>query len=373
MPNPFSRRYARALPRLAIGLVVSLVLSTLVLLYAKSKSGDYLERMTDHFHHARATWTFFVVGLDAYTTPFGVTARRVPYPQTWLTWENHPVAYPPGMFLVFAVPAALGRYVSLSTLEFGKLVIAYLTLIMHAALWVMGLVMRRLRTTAWCAFLVFFWIFCVRVSLLGFYDGAWLLTSALAVFAMQRRRHARAVLWFVASALVSYRAACLAPLALVAFWNLHRSAARARTKALVTAASVAGGMVVVACFAALVRYGPKGDDGAHGMAWGYYAYVVLGVGLLVALLVTRGAGPLVGACVALSSLLSILHAGHNWHGLVCVAPLYALTLAERRPGWVQVLVAAWFVVFMQLAFGFPPLLWLEEMIRFVERGGATPA
>lgn len=372
MQSLFSRRSLRTAPRLAIGLVVSLVVSAAIILFAKSKSGDYLEKMSDHFHHARATWTFFVVGLDAYRVPFGVTAERVPYPQKWITWANHPVAYPPGMFVVFTFPAVLGRYVSLSTLEFGKIVVAYLTLVMHAALFAIAMVMRRVGSSVWTALVVFLWIFCVRVSLLGFYDGAWLLTAALAVHAMQSGRNARAVLWFVASALVSYRAACLAPIALVAFCDMLRGSDTVRTKTVVTALSAFGGAIVIACFGALVRYGPKGDDGAHGMAWGYYAYVILGLGVVTALLVARGAGLLVGASVALSSLLAILHAGHNWHGLVCVAPLFAMALAKRRPVWTQMLVAAWFVVFLQFVFAYPPLLWVEEMIRFVERSGASP-
>lgn len=371
MNGLFSRQSVRSAPTLAKCLVASMVLCTLVLLLTKAKNGVYLDHMTDHFHHSRATWTFFVLGLEVYTHPYGETAPRVFFGQPGIPWPNHPVAYPPGMFVVFTLPALLGRFVPLSTLEFGKIVIAYLTLIMHAALWAISMVSRRVGSAAWMGLVAFLWFFSVRVSLLGFYDGAWLLTAALAVDAMIQARHARAVLWFVVSALLSYRAACLVPIALVAFVQMLRGADSVRTKALVTAASLVSGLVVVACFAALVKYGPGDTDGAHGLALGFLAYFMLALGFGVAVVAGYGSSPLVGACVFLSSTLSIFHAGHNWHGLVCIAPILALPLATRRPLWVQVVLGLWLVTFLQLLFGYGPLLWLDELLRFIALGGGA--
>ena len=185
-------------------LVASLALSAAILVATQAKNGVYLDHMTDHFHHSRATWSFFVLGLDVYTHPYSWTTDHVPYPQPGVPWPNHPVAYPPGMFLVFTLPALLGRFVpSLSTLEFGKIVIAYLTIIMHAALWSIASLARRVGSAAWMGVIAFVWIFAMRTSLLGFYDGAWLLTGSLAVHAMLASRPTRAVLWFAASALVA--------------------------------------------------------------------------------------------------------------------------------------------------------------------------
>jgi len=371
MSTVFSRQAFRGAPGLTKALAASVVLSTVILLATQAKNGVYLNHMTDHFHHSRATWSFFVLGLDVYTQPYGDTCARLPYPQPGCPWPNHPVAYPPGMFLVFTPPALLGRFVpSLSTLEFGKIVIAYLTLITHAALWAIGLLARRVGSQAWMGLVAFVWIFAVRLSLLGFYDGAWLLTAALGVHAMIASRPARAVLWFAASALLSYRAASLVPLAAVAFVQMLRGSDSLRTKALVTTASALSGAVVVACFAALLRYGPRGEDGAHGVGFGFFAGFMLAAGLLVAIAVAYGSSLLVGACVALSSILGIVHGGHSWHGCVCVVPLLALSLASKRPLWAQVVLGLWFVFYLNLLFLYAPLAWLEELLRFAAAGGA---
>lgn len=372
MLSVFSRRTIRTAPRLTKCLVASILFTALVLLWTEAKTGEYLDRFSDHFHHSRATWSFFVLGPAVYTQPFGVTAAQVPYPQAWVTWENHPVAYPPGMFVVFALPALLGRFVPLSTLEFGKIVVAYLSLIMHAALWAIAIVSRRVGSAAWMAVIAFLWIFSIRMSLLGFYDGAWLLTAALAVHAMQERRHARAVLWFLASALLSYRAVCLAPIAAVAYWQMLRGGDSIRTKAVVTLGATVGGALVVVCFAALLRHGPKGDDGAHGLPVNAYYLSLVCLGVVIALVVARGASPLLGTCVALSSVLSHLHGAYAWHGYVLVGPIFALALARRRPLWVQILLGLWFVYFLQAMFWYPPLLFADELVRFFANHGYPP-
>lgn len=368
----FSKQTFRSDPLLTRCLVASLVFSAIVLLYTEGKTGEMLDRMSDHFHHSRATWSFFVVGLDVYTHPFGQITDRVPYPQKWVTWPNHPVAYPPGMFVVFTLPALLGRYVTLSTLEFGKIVIAYLSLIMHAAMWVIALVARRVGSATWMALIGFLWFFSIRIGLLGFYDGAWLLTGALAVHAMLEERFARAVLWFVASAWISYRAACLVPIAALAYWRVMRSDAPIKTRIGVTAVAAVGGAVVVACFRALVKYGPSGDDGAHGLHMTTSLWIVLGLFFALAIAVARGASLLVGVCVALSSGLGVLHGGHCWHGYVLVAPILALSLSEKRPRWVQIALALWFAYALQTFFAYPPLFFLDELARFFANRGFPP-
>lgn len=372
MSGVFSKATFRSAPRLAKCLVASLLFSAFILIWTEGKTGELLDRMSDHFHHSRATWSFFVLGLEVYTQPFGITAEKVPYPQTWVTWQNHPIAYPPGMFVVFTLPALLGRFVKLSTLEFGKITIAYLCLIMHAALWAIGVVSRRVGSQAWMGVIAFIWIFSIRIGLMGFYDGAWLLTAALALHAMLEDRYAHAVLWFVASALISYRAACLGPIALVAFWRLVRSDAPIRTRVAVSIAAVVGCGVVALCFAALVKYGPKGDDGAHGIAVNTYIWLVLGLCIIVALAVARGSSLLVGACVALSSVLGIAHGGHAWHGYVLIAPILALPLSPRRPLWVQITLGLWFVYVLQTFFGYPPLFFIDELARFFANHGYPP-
>src|SRR5208283_463123 len=82
-------------------LTLSLGVASWLLVGAESNSGDVLNRYSDHLHHVRATWTFFKVGLDVYTKPFGQTAPLAPYPYGGIPWPDFPMPYPIGMYLVY--------------------------------------------------------------------------------------------------------------------------------------------------------------------------------------------------------------------------------------------------------------------------------
>lgn len=368
----FSRRVLRKAPLLRALLIVSLAVSTFILLLTKARTGVYLGCLTDHFHHARATWNFFDLGFDVYKVTQDEACARVPYPHdprygcTWGTW---PVAYPPGVIAVFAPPALLGRIAALSELELGKAIIAYLLIITHAAVLGFAALARRVGSAFWMGVVAFVWIFLVRLALLGLYEGAWILAAVLAVDAMRRSRPARALLWFSVTALVCYRSVCLAPIAAVALWQLRKTSESRRASVLALVVSAVTVAVVFACARALVRYGP--GDLAHSsfVPFAAYSWLLLGVGLAVAIAAACGSSLLVGVTVAFSSVLSLYHPSHNWHATLCIAPLLALVLARRRPLWTQVLVGVWFVFYLQYVFQFPPLLWAEEIIRFLERGG----
>jgi len=362
----------RSTPRLRALLLLSLVVSAGILLLTKARTGVYLGCLTDHLHHSRATWNFFHLGFEVYKVPHGEACARVAYPHdprygcTWATW---PVAYPPGVIAVFAPPALLGRIAGLSELELGKATVAYLTLITHAAVWAFAVIARRVGSAFWMAVVAFFWIFMIRLALLGLYEGAWILAAALAVDAMCRSRPARALLWFSVAGLVCYRSVCLVPIACVALWRLESSAESTSMRILALVASVASVAIVVACGWALVRHGPP--DLAHSSFVPFTAYssLLLGVGIAVGFAVACGSSWLVGLTVVFSSVLSLYHPSHNWHATLCVAPLLALVLARRRPLWTQILLALWFVFYLQYVFQFPPLLWAEEVIGFVGRRG----
>lgn len=366
----FSRRTVRDAPVMTCGLVLSLIASTAIILYSKSSNGTYLGCLTDHFHHARATWNFFNLGFDVYKLPHGVASARVPYPQGGATWESWPVAYPPGMFLVFAPLALLGRYVVLREIVFGKVMIAYLTLIMHAALWGIAVIARRRATALVMVAVAFVWVISLRNALLGFYEGAWLLTGALAVDAMIRQRHARALAWFVASALLSYRAVCFVPLATVSLWEMARGGEALRTKLAVVAFGMASGAVVLLSAWAGAHYGPQQMmEASPLLPLRVEGWTIIVVGTIVAVLLAWATSPLVGVTILSSTALAILHGGAGWHAMVCAAPLFAFVLARRRPTWAQATFLAWLVFYIQKGFWTPPLLWLDELVRLINVGG----
>ncbi len=249
--SPLSAHSAYASPRLHVALLVSLAISAFVIATTHTPTGEYIGAMTDHLHHPRATWNFFARGFDVYRIPHKVICERVAYSYEGAFWPTYPVAYPPGMFVVFGLPAIYGRYTSASPADFGRAVVAYLVLVTHLATWSFAGLARRVGSAFWMAVAAFVWIYFVHLSLLGLYDGAWLLTGCFAMRAMSRKRHALATLWFVASALVSYRAASYAPLAAAAFFATLRGSDSPRTQVAVTIGALAGAAIVAACFWAL--------------------------------------------------------------------------------------------------------------------------
>jgi hypothetical protein len=76
-----------------------------------------------------------------------------------------------------------------------------------------------------------------------------------------------------------------------------------------------------------------------------------------------------GITLALSTILSIVHGGHSWHGMQCLPPLVALSMAERRPIGAQIAVGVWLLTMLRFAYSFEPFLWLEEVFKFVQQGG----
>lgn len=362
----------RATPLQRRLLLASIAVSAVILLFAKAKNGVYLGCLTDHFHHARATWNFFRLGFDVYGTTHGQACATVPYPHEpryTCTWETWPVAYPPGMFVVFALPAVVGRIAWLSDLELGKFIVGYLVLLTHAALWAFSTLARRVGSHVWTAVVAVFWIFMVRTALMGLYEGAWILTATLAVDALRRSLPARSLLWLAATALLSYRAVCLVPLAVVALAKLPRSNETMPAKVSSVAVGGVAVVVVIACARALLRYGPGELGHSAFIPLQPYGWLLLGVGIAVAVFTAVNGSLLVAACVAFSSFLSLYHAGHNWHATVLVTPLFAIVLARRPPLATQIALGLWLVFYLQYVFGYPPLIWLDELLRFVERGG----
>lgn len=352
--------------------IVAAAITALFLLMTKAAGGDFLGGYSDHGHHTHMTWTFLHVGFDVYRRPFLETyAMAPPFPHPVVTWEQYPNAYPLGMSVVFLPPALLGGFVPMASTTFFKIVIGYLCALMLAALWNFAALMQREKSPVWTVVAVGIWIFALRAALMGFYDGAWLLAAALSVRALDRGDHAKSVLWFVASALISYRAACFAPFGLVAFWGLVRGADPAWKKAAVTIAAAIAALLVMWTFYMLVHHSPHEKSGADSpllpLKLRGWTLLLAGLGLGVAL--GRKTTWLVGASIAVSTLLCILHAGHSWHGFVCYPPVLAFALSERKPAWAPVAIGVWIALFWRFAFFFEPFNWLEEVFLFIERAG----
>jgi hypothetical protein len=353
----------------------SFLVSIALITAAKTNTGDLLGGYTDHLHHARATWTFLSLGLEVYTRPLGETGLEVPFPQPGLYWPQFPVAYPPGMFVVFLPVALLGRYVPLSTPVYGKLAVIYLVLLTHAALWIIDSLLRRPGKAYGFLPILMIWLFTLRVALTGFYDGAWLLAGAIATVQLTRERASAAVVWFIVAALISYRAAALVPLALVALWRFHQEAKSWKRKLPVLVFAGVGCAIVMLAFWALSTFSPQAAELRHNadsplLAFKPRTYLVIGIGVIFSMLLANAAGLLTAASTVLTTLLSILHGGHWWHGVVCVPVLLTLAVHPARTSR-AVPIALLFVALMwQFAFDYQPFRFLDELLLFVTRGGS---
>jgi hypothetical protein len=181
----------RALPAEKKWLGVSACVSLVLIWMSKSQWGDLLDTCTDHLHHALATWVFVHIGLDAYRIPLGVSYKMVSFPPGGAFWPQFPVAYPPGMFAVFLPLSLFGAYVPVTTAVFGKIAVGYLTAITHGTLWKMSSLVKRLESKPWLFVFAFTWVYLLRVSLNGFYDGVWLLAGALGISAFAEKNSHR--------------------------------------------------------------------------------------------------------------------------------------------------------------------------------------
>jgi hypothetical protein len=352
--------------------IVSIVISLVLIIATMGQMGDFYGGFTDHFQHSHQTWGFLHVGTKVWTLPWREAAALAPpYAHPAVTWPDYPMPYPAGMCLVFLPMTLLGQYVKLSDREFGKIVIIYLMLITTAANWHFAALLRRVQSAVWTVVLVMVWIFTIRASLNGFYDGAWFLFALLCVRALERKAYARSVLWLVVCAWINYRAVSFAPFGAIAFWELIKGSEPTWKKIAITAFAAVSAVIVATTFYWMVSHSPHDKTGVASALLPLkvrgWTLLVVGFGLAAALF--RGTSKLTSATVALSTLFCVLHAGHSWHGMLALAPLAALSISERRPMWAQIAIGLWVLLMWRFAMYYEPWSWLEELFLFIERNG----
>jgi hypothetical protein len=277
-----------------------------------------------------------------------------------------PMVYPPGVFAVFLPMALLGAAVPMSTPTFGAVGVLYTLLLAHLALAAVWRALLELPATArplapfvaWLA-----WLILVRLGVQGFFDPLWIGCGALCILALRRERPDRALLWFAAAAFLHFRAAMLAPVALLALRRAVRGEAPRDWPWLPIAASALSSLLAVGTFLLLypataahrLSHPPVSAYLGTGLFWSVLAVSVAAV--LAAALLRDG---LLAATCALGSLFAMLDFNgylHFWHhaSLLLVAPLLVgLAGPAEHAGLLLQLAVGWMLSLQALVWGGAP-------------------
>ena len=196
--------------------VLSFLVTLPVPLLSRSQFADLTNHYTDHLHHSFATWAFLHRGLDLYRLPFGIAVSGIHFAHAYVSWPQMPMAYPPGVFLVFLPLAILGEYVPMSQRAFAATAIVYMLVMAHAAIVACWAALAAARPGARLIVGVLAWMVLIRLGLNGFFDVIWIGCGAMMVRSITRGRYAVALRWFTVAVLLHFRAAVLAPLAVAA-------------------------------------------------------------------------------------------------------------------------------------------------------------
>jgi hypothetical protein len=330
-------------------------------LHVDSRFGDLSNLHTDHVHHVRATWTFWKVGFEVYRMPLGTTTTGVPpYPLVpMLPWADFPVAYPPGMFAVFALPTWYGaHHPELTPPEFARWTVLWVVVLSHVGLVGVWRALQAIPRGGAALLLVAVWMLTWRIALHGFYDTVWVGCAAMSVAALARRRPAWSLVWFTLAAFINYRAASIAPAAAWAAWLFLRSDARWWRKLLLFAATGAVCLLVLWTFWLFTKGSPPPDSEAYKAAvspvvgnatFQHVAWAACGVTAAIAL----GAGDfLVALTVLWAGFLTIHHAWPAWHGTILIgAPLLVgATRREVDVPFLRTIVALWMLGMWEVFF-----------------------
>ncbi|MEB2312159.1 MAG: hypothetical protein OZ921_04065 [Sorangiineae bacterium] len=319
----------------ALFVLASLVACAWIVRHVDSPYGDLIRVHTDHLHHVRATWTFWNVGWDVYREPFGVTAPLAPLAVVpRIPWPDFPLAYPPGMFLVFALPTWFGAtHPAMPPETFAKWTIFWVVLLSHVGLFGMWRALSR-RPGGRFPLILGLVLLTWRMSLHGFYDAIWLGAAAMSVAALAERRFDRSLLWFSAAIFLNYRAASFAPVAAWAGVSLLASPESPRRKVATLLVAAATGALVVWTFLMFRAGSPPHDSAAYRAAAshlaehaGLYWFVIASSVAAAAVALVKG-DALAAVMVLWGMALTTVHSGHSWHSTILVGA--CLTVGATR-------------------------------------------
>lgn len=334
-------------PKHALWLCVfSYVFMAFVPFYARSPYGDLGRHFTDHLHHAFATQVFFEKGLDVYTQPFAEAWRGVSFPQRHEVWGNMPMAYPPGVFAIFAPLTAVAWVIPMSHAAYGILGILYILIFAHVAWYAVLTTLTHGHAVVRFALAITSWFVLMEMGVTGFFDVVYIGLGVFALRSLARHKPKDALLFVALASFFHFRAVCLAGLGLLA---LYRSVRNKRPPNYPWKLILFATVVVAVSLAAFVLMYPTTASfraGQHYTLLGdTRTTVVIVTFSLAALFAVQGGAE--SALVLVACLVPTLTEmiGPWWHAsFLMLAPLAAsLRKQTRWPVLAVVAVFAWTV------------------------------
>jgi hypothetical protein len=294
-------------------------------IFAHNRYADLSDWYTDHLHHSFAVWVALHRGLDIYRVRFGEILANSGFRHPTPAWPQMPgFAYPPGIFAVFLPLTLIGQYVPMSYHAFGALSILFLLALTHLGAYAAYLALAEEPPGVRWAIWMLVYLTMIWMALQGFYDGIWVGLGAMQVRELARGRPELSLRYFAGAALLHFRAAVLAPLAVAALWQLVRGRKpRAWPWKELALLGVVGALVVWTFW---LMYPATGAMRVPGMSlfdrkpkefWVILGASAVAFGLSVAL-----ADVWVALSVAIATVLAVIHVNYWWHGAVLlIAPL----------------------------------------------------
>lgn len=363
-------RESRARDRVAWLAALSLALAALVPLTSRSGTGD-LSGYTDHLRHAAMVELALRHGLDVYRAPYGELLHRTPLVRAPREWEGVGYLYPPGALALFAPLALLGKVIRDDD-HFARVCLFYVLLWTHVAIFYVCRSLTSLPGKLRIAAGLLAWALLLHAGLCGQYEAAWVLCAGFAIGAFASQRHAQAIGWICAAALLHQRAMVLAPVGIAALWaSLRGPGARWKPPREWPWPALAAGAVAIgvafACTAAAARWAgaarnvsPLLEEPAEPVSWAAVA-LTAAAGALCA----RWRQWLLLGAVGVVGSFALVDSRHWWHATIALPALLLMFAAPpARSTTLQAGMLLWFVG-MQRVFGERPLELFKQLGAFL--------
>lgn len=364
-------------------LMVSFLL-TIVVISLSPFDGSLEGCYGDHLHYQAVAQLFLQTGLRVFGTPVGELAASTQPSLPHLIWVELPYALTLGNLLVFLPFGALNNLGILPEAAVQKLLICFLSLVAHIAIYyfIDELTKRRVTLAVKAILSIIFYLSLVRWSLNGFADAISILFIVLTIRFLREEKSTNALLCYAMSVFMHYRALYFLPLGIQVVFRMYREGKLSPTSLwrAGTSAKVAYGFTIAAsiltiytAYVTFVRFPYMRVLGEVASFWGIWpnplspeffspalAIPVFAATALAIAYLVRKKELLAASTVAVALLLlSLFPYFQIWH------PIFLLPIPLMpKDKWNKRVTLLWLLLSVSvLVAAFSPLAWLPDTVR----------